>query len=75
MKEILTGNGWKFLRQCQSCGGAAEFWGCDYTEAYVFKLYPRQNYYLLIYNNQQIHRGNVNDIQAKITEVRNSVPQ
>lgn len=75
MKEILTANGWRFSHQCNTCGGNAEFWVCDYTTQYVFKLYTRQNYYLLIHNNRQIHRGNVNDIQTEITKVRQSVPQ
>lgn len=75
MKDILTSNGWHYTGNCTGCSGGFELWkkNDNLFSEYTFKISVRQGYYLLLRNNTQIHKGNVNDIQAKISEISQQV--
>lgn len=73
MKEILTANGWVYSGNCTSCSGGFEIWSKNTGTGYTFKVSARKGFFLLLKDNIQIFKGNVNDIQAKITEVENVV--
>ena len=70
MKEILTANGWVYSGNCRSCAGNAEVWINTNAAGYQFKVFlGSRNDYFILHNGRKIHTGNVNDIQAKITEI------